>query len=521
MSATPGEAAGTPSRRKDLLWMGVILLSCVAAGWLIPEVGYFLPMLLALAVFGFFGAAILFTIFGMEGGLLVGAAVTAFFLMQRFDENLAIPLGEFQFRGMYLAATLQVGMLFLVVTMRKFSDTTAGREGGVFASRFMGLWAAFFFSCAFTVIVNNLLGYHLQHRNIIGEALATYAILLPMVFVPLALSGSISHRRTILCLHALVGLGGLAGFILSAFGILPGQLLGALGWQGTIQGTTDLVRGRLPLGHPNHVAAVINMLLPIAVVYGFLGKGWHWRVFHLGCALFMLCGVLFALSRGALLNLAIVLCITLAYVFLTRDNRRWYTPFLLAAALCVAITVPLILFQTYDFSRFWSRGYYEDTSVERRADSMRTALAVWWDHPFRGVSPDAVYPRLELRHDFEPEFSDSISPIFYYKGMPTAETPHNLFLIVPAELGFFGAALFFGLLGYMGAVFLRARRLPGMEKMDRQLITAFAISLGATLLSGMFEAILFAGMRTNVIFWVLMAVAFVYTFQAIERRTAR
>jgi hypothetical protein len=37
----------------------------------------------------------------------------------------------------------------------------------------------------------------------------------------------------------------------------------------------------------------------------------------------------------------------------------------------------------------------------------------------------------------------------------------------------------------------------------------------------MFEAILFAGMRTNVIFWVLMAVAFVYTFQAIERRTAR
>ena len=94
MSATPGEAAGTPSRRKDLLWMGVILLSCVAAGWLIPEVGYFLPMLLALVVFGFFGAAILFTIFGMEGGLLVGAAVTAFFLMQRFDENLAIPLGE-------------------------------------------------------------------------------------------------------------------------------------------------------------------------------------------------------------------------------------------------------------------------------------------------------------------------------------------------------------------------------------------------------------------------------------------
>lgn len=518
MSITTEEAGRAARNWSRVAWPAGTLLACAAVGLLVPALGYFVPTLMALAVVALIGAGGMLAIFGIEGGLLVAAAMMSFLLMQRFDEGLAIPMGAFEFRGFYIVTTLLLAGLFFIVVARNLAGTVAGLDGKAFTGRFMALWLAFAFSGTFTILVNSVFDENVPHRNLLGEFLAWYAVLIPMLFLPLAIGSRISHRRTLWCLHAMVALGGMAGLVLSAFGILPGQVLGALGWQGTIQGTTDLVRGRLPLGHPNHVAAVMNMLLPIALVYGFLGRGFMWRAMHLGSALFMLCGVLFALSRGALLNMALVIAVTLAYVFLTRENRRWYTPFLMAAALLVTVAVPLVLFQAYDFSRFWSRGYYEDASVERRAESINTAIAVWKDFPIRGVSPDAVYPRLELRGDWEPEFGDSISPVVYYKGMPTAETPHNLFLIVPAEFGLSGAVIFFGLLAYMGWVLLRARRLPGIDSMDRQLIAAFVFSLGGLLLSGLFEAILFAGMRVNVIFWVLFGIAFVYTFQAVANR---
>ncbi len=509
-----------PNDKSWLLWTCFTLLACGVAGFVVPEFSYYVPMLLAVGVFGFIASILLFASFGLEAGFLVGAVLSGFFLMQRFDEGLAIPLGRHVFRGFYILATLQLFGLFLVVAARNLTEHSEGKEGRLFAARFTGLWFAFLFAGTFTIILNTVFNLHVPMRYLSGELLAWYAIVMPMLFLPLALSGSISRGRVFLALHMLVGLGGLAGLILSAFGILPSQLLGMLGWAGTIQGTSDLIRGRLPLGHPNHVAAVMNMLLPIAIVYGLLGKHLVWRVFHLACAMLMLCGVLFALSRGALLNLAIVLALSLAYVFLTRENRRWYTPFLLVGAASALLIVPTVLFQTYDFSRFWSRGYYEDASVERRAESMRTAVAVWGDHPIRGVSPNAVYPRLELRPGWQPRFGDSISPVVYYKGQPSAETPHNLFLIVPAETGLIGAVLFFGILAYMGFVLLRARRLSGVSVGDRRMIAAFAISMVGMLLSGLFESILFVGMRLNVIFWVLMGLAFVSTFQAVERREA-
>lgn len=500
-------------------WIPLTLVLCVIAGWAVPGAGYLVPSLLALGIVGLVGAILLFALFGIEAGILVGAVVTAFLLMQRFDEGLAIPVGRFAIRGFYIIATLQLAGLFLMVATRNVLDTVSGREGRTFAARFMGLWMAFVIAGTFTIILNSVFNIHVPVRRLTGELLAWYAIIMPMLFLPLAMAGKISRGQIFLALHALVALGGLAGLILAAFGILPGQVLAMLGWSGTIQGTADLVRGRLPMGHPNHVAAVMNMLLPIAIVYGFLGKHLMLRLFHLACALLMLCGVLFALSRGALLNLAIVAGLSLAYVFLTRENRRWYTPFLMAGAMGVCLVIPAVLFQTFDFSRFWSRGYYEDASVERRAESMRTAFEVWKDHPIRGVSPNAVYPRLELRPQWEPAFGDSISPvIFYKKEFASAETPHNLFLIVPAEVGLIGAALFFGILAYMALVLWRARRLPGVSVGDRRMIAAFLISLAGAMLSGLFESILFVGMRVNVVFWVLFGLALVFTFQAVERR---
>lgn len=514
-------APRTASVRADATTIFMVVAVSLLAGSSITLAGYFLPLVLGMAVFGGIAACCTFLVFGAEGGLLAMGALSAMFLMQRFDEQFAIPLGMFEFRGVYIISTLLLCAFVLLILGRRLAGERAQWDASIFAGRWMALWAGFVLSGLVTIAINNAFDRIPTPRYATGELLGLFALVSPMLFLPLALSGAMSERRALWGIHLLVGLGGMAGLILSMFGILPGKVLDLLGWQSTITGTLDLVRGRLPLGHPNHVAAVINMLLPIAIVYGFLGREWRWRLLHLGCAFFMFLGVLFALSRGALLNLTLIAGVTAAYVFLSREYRRWYTPFVAAIAFGMAILVALVLFQKYDFSRLWSQGYYEEASVERRVDSMRTAVQVWKDHPLVGASPNSLYQRLELRHDYEPEFGDRISPIFYYRGMPTAETPHNLFLIAPAEFGTIGAAFFFGTLFYMGLTLLRARRYPGMERWYRHLITAFILSMLGLLLSGVFEAILFAGMRVNVLFWVLNAFMFTFTFHAVARAESR
>ncbi|MBI1317448.1 MAG: hypothetical protein GC168_00680 [Candidatus Hydrogenedens sp.] len=496
---------------------GLVIAACAAAGLFITVTGDALPMLLAGAVATFFVSIVCVTLFGMQGALLFLPLGAAFFLMQRFDEGLAIDLGGFSFRGFYTV----IGLLFAVFALVSIpirTDTPTkliDRENlkGAFFICFTGFLAAALLGFA----LNQMMDGELPDRKPLAELVAMYAIFLPMLYLPLALRADPGPTRTELLLHVCVGLGGLSGLILSAFGILPGQVLGMLGWSGAIGGTADLVRGRLPLGHPNHVAAVLNMLLPPAVVYGLLGRNALLRAFNLGCAGLMLCGVLFALSRGALLNLGIALAATLLYVVFARENRRWYTlPLVLLASLAVA-GAAFSLFASFDFSRYWSKRYYEEKSVERRMDSMQTAVNVFLDYPVLGVTPDAVYPRVDLRPGWEPRFADSISPVIYYKGHPSAETPHNLYLIVPAEFGLVGAVCFFGLIGAMAYTLLRVRGRPGIEMHDRRMLTAYLIGLGAFMLSGMFEAVLMAGMRLNVIFWVFYGLVFVFAFHAVRR----
>ncbi len=252
------------------------------------------------------------------------------------------------------------------------------------------------------------------------------------------------------------------------------------------------------------------LVLPLAIVQGLTGASLLWRFFYLGCAALMFCGVLFTLSRAALLNMTVVLALTLAYVFFSAKERRFAGLILVTVLGLAFVSIAAYLFSSYDFSRFWSRRYHEDASVERRMDSMTTAVMVLRDHPVFGAGPDAIYPRLELRPGWEPPMQDPISPIIYYKGNPSAETPHNFYLHALAEFGVLGSLLLFGLVLVVVRQLWRVRGNPRLCQADRETVTGLFLGVMAFFMMGLFEALLMTGIRPTLVFWVFAGLAVHY-----------
>ena len=489
-------------------FLAVLLVSCALAGCALAYGFVFYP--LALGVLA--GCALLWgaghLVLGASGALAVFTMLMAFLLLKRFDEGLAIPLSNIVGVQMtfWMSGVLVLALVAAVFLGRRLSGPMPPAMRA-YGRRFWRVWLAFVTFAVAGLALNYLLERDLHSRFLPAELVGLASICLPMLFGVLLAIAPISRFRTVLCLRALVGLGGMAGLIMAAFGLLPDAITGALGWAEVTGGTLDLVCGRLPLGHPNAVASVMLLVLPVAVVQGMAGPNILWRLFYLGCAALMFCGVLFALSRAALLNMVLVLGLTLAYIFFSAKERRLIGLVFVTVLGLAFAGIAGYLFSTYDFSRFWSRRYHEDASVERRLDSMTTALMVLRDHPVLGAGPDAVYPRLELRPGWEPPMQDPISPIIHYEGQPSAETPHNMYLHVFAEFGVLGGTMFFLLVLVVVWRLWRVRGNPKLCQADREAVTALLLGVVAFFMMGMFEALLMAGIRATLVFWVYAGLA--------------
>ena len=515
MNAAESQDQAIPFDLKHFALLGAAVgIAVSAAVWLSPlaSVGLLFCCTATLA------CAILV---GIDGFLVTAPAFLAFFLLNRIDETAILPVGHV----ITLTATLWLTFLFVMALLMRVAWTRRAGftppEDPSQLKRFLP--RAYRLYCGFTAIgilgiaYNHLFDTHVLVRYLPGEVLALAAILLPLTFLLLIPRSSLSESQTLLCLRGLVGLGGLAGLIMILFGLFPDQMLARLGWSQADGGTLGLIRGRLPIGHPNKVAAVTLLLIPFTAMVGLGGRRWLWRAFHLGCAVLMFAGVLFALSRSALLAMALSLAATFAYLFFTREHRRAIALTLTAALMAVLAAGTFYLLTNYDFSRFWARGYFEDASVDRRVDSMTTAFYVWRDHKILGVSPDAVYPRLELRPGWVPPYGDRISPCFYYEGHVTAETPHNFYLTVLAEFGLAGAGLFFTLLGVIAWTLWRTSRMEGLSTFDKKMLVGALFGLAGFLAMGMFDAMLMTGFRANVFFWIYMGLIMKYAYAISSR----
>lgn len=461
------------------------------------------------------------SVLGVTGSLLVACTASSFMLMNRIDEGVVIPFGDIlALKASYWVVMAAAAGLAGVDIFRAIQGHRNPPDATQFAIVFFSLLACFIAELVAGGVFNHFLDRQIILRDVTGEFLASASIIAPMLFVPLILFAPLPRTKLVLIVQCTIALAGLAGLVMAAFGFLPGRLLNMLGWAAANQGSVGMLRGRLPLGHPNAVAAVMILLLPPSVVLGLIPGGLHWRLFYLLCSVLMFGGILFSLARSALLVTVLVLGLTVAYIYFGR-GRKTVTTYLLPVFFSVSlVAVMTYLFLTLDFSRFWKRGGYEDATLDRRNASLVTSAYVFKDYPLFGITPDAMYTRLETRPGWEPPMEDNISPIYYYQEKMSAETPHNMYMTVLAETGVLGACCFFGMIGYVLYTLWRLSKSRHLSDEQRHALMGFFLGLIGFLLMGAFEALLMVGLRPAYLFWMMAGLAIRYAHEVAAPRRA-
>ena len=135
---------------------------------------------------------------------------------------------------------------------------------------------------------------------------------------------------------------------------------------------------------PNHLAAFLELILPLALGHLFLGRVNHLARILIGyAALLMLAGIGVSLSRGGWI--ATALALALFFVLLLR-NRNYRLPALLFLAALLVAGAVFIAKTKHSQERIqyaFTTGTYEDV----RFKLWPPAVRMWEDHPWFGVGP--------------------------------------------------------------------------------------------------------------------------------------
>lgn len=192
--------------------------------------------------------------------------------------------------------------------------------------------------------------------------------------------------------------------------------------------------------NPNHFAALMVVLLPLALAQTFLGrtKG-PIRVFHGYGAAMMAAGLAVTMSRGGWLAGGSVLITFFVWLLIRRRPMR--IPALVGLGLVVVGTV---LFLSTSAK---ARQRINDVNAEGTADSgnrgplWKPALAMWKDHPWTGVGPGHYDVRFPQYRDHTIQTSPGYA--------------HNEYLNTLADYGAIGVGLAgLGILALAGGILL-------------------------------------------------------------------
>ena len=147
--------------------------------------------------------------------------------------------------------------------------------------------------------------------------------------------------------------------------------------------------------NPNHFAALMVVLLPLALAQTFLGrtKG-PIRVFHGYAAAMMAAGLAVTMSRGGWLAGGSVLITFFVWLLIRRRQMR--IPALVGLGVVVVGTVLFLSTSTKARQRIEGVNAEGTEDSGNRAPLWKPALAMWKDHPWTGVGPgryDGCCPR--------------------------------------------------------------------------------------------------------------------------------
>lgn len=464
---------------------------------------------------GFLLAIVSVAVYGVGGTFAIAPVVLAITQLKRFDEQLGLPLGRFTLIPSYwFGLFCLLGLLVTASIFRSHEGETFSLPKKTFMRRFWVLWALILGMGLISSLYNRAFDHYVPDRSILGEYLALGGIMFPMAFAGIVPFVRLTERQTVLAIRTIVAFLSATAFMMAFFAAAPERIVGALGLTQQLDVGGGFVRGWTPLGASNSVAAFLILIMPLTVVMGFRDRSLFWRFFYLGCSFVIVVGLLFCRSRSGLAVALPVLFLSCLYVVFARGPYRIRNFLLLTAFWVATVAAGVVLFATFDFSRFWSRDYYGDTSVERRWESMTTAVQVFVDHPLLGASPNAVYPREDIDPNWVPEGIDLVSAVVYYRGNETAAHPHNLVLTVLAEFGVLGGGIMFILFALLWLTLYRSfrtlRRASDFVAKDH--LFAFCAGLAGFAGAALGGALFLYSIRMGLVLWIYVGLMLRYAF---------
>jgi len=136
---------------------------------------------------------------------------------------------------------------------------------------------------------------------------------------------------------------------------------------------------------PNHLAGLLEMLLPLAIAYALVGRGKPLtKILISYAALVMLAGITVTASRGSWVAVAVAL-IGLGVLLLTQRPFRWHAIALLVVLIGGGV---LVANKTDFFQRRFSKAFIAGkVDLDTRYELWKSAVQMWRDHVWFGVGP--------------------------------------------------------------------------------------------------------------------------------------
>lgn len=184
---------------------------------------------------------------------------------------------------------------------------------------------------------------------------------------------------------------------------------------------------------PNHLAGFLEMLVPLAVAYVFVGRGKPLtRIFISYAVLAMIAGIAVTASRGSWVAVAVAL-ISLALLLLSHRSFRWP-----ALALLTLLVVGGFManVKTDYFKQRFNRSFVAGKiDLDTRMVLWDSAVRMWQDHVWVGVGPG----HYDLRFRIYRPPSVQLQP----------DRAHNEYLNTLADWGVIGMGIVAGALGLL------------------------------------------------------------------------
>jgi O-antigen ligase len=279
------------------------------------------------------------------------------------------------------------------------------------------------------------------------------------------------------------------------------------GWTDPLwYGNASIARARVPLSGGIQSGAFLVMVFPVCLQMYYASKERRQMLFFLLSTIVIALGIVFCFSRAVLATAAL----TVVGMFLARSEskgrfskggRKWAFIILLV----VAVTV---LVSSVNFERLIFRGR-QSRSLEIRRKGAEVALQVIAEYPLVGTSFARVYPRQVT--GFVPDgYRGGGMAIIFYKGEVSPVDPHNLFLMIGAELGLLGFAAFMWLIYGVFKTLKSASASEQLPPSGKLVVSGFMWGIFAFVFQSLGSSLLLTDLRVATLFWTFVGIALAF-----------